>query len=175
MKKVNKKVIFLLVSIVFFAVIGGIMMFADFTKTVDANGNGVTTMDGRYHYEAREVYETLRTLGESGRAAYLKMHILDYFFLVSYAMLMSSVTLFFVPDDKKWIAVVFPAIPAFFDLLENTMIEIMSANFPKYYEFGSKIVSVFTTVKWTAGILWFVVLLCLIAIFIIKKVKKKKA
>jgi len=173
MKKIDKKVIFLVVSLVFFVVVGRIMMFSDFTKTIDGNGNVIETMDGKYHYGYEVVYDTFDKLGESGRAAYLRMHILDYFFLVSYAMLMSSITMFFVPKDRKWIAVVFPIIPAFFDFLENTLIEAMSANYPKYYELGSKIVSVLTTVKWSTGILWFVVLIWLIAMFIIKKSSTK--
>lgn len=173
MKRLNKKVIFLLVSVVFFVVIGSIMMFSDFTKTTDANGNAVQTMDGRYRYEHEVVYETFDKLGEEGRAAYLKMHILDYFFLVSYAMLMAAVTMFFVPENKKWIAVVFPAIPAFFDFLENTLIEVLSAKYPMVSTFGAKVTAVLTTVKWTTGVLWFVVLLTLIGIFVAKKFSAK--
>lgn len=173
MNKINKKVWFLTGSIIYFVIIGAIIMFAKFAKVVDIAGNELAFMDGMYIYKWNKIYETFLLMGEAGRKSYTVFHILDYFFLTSYAVFMMSLTLMFLPKDKKWIGIVVPIIPAFFDCIENTILEVLSALYPTQYPFWAKTASVITTIKWGSGVIWFLVFIAIVVVFCVNKAKSK--
>lgn len=171
-KKYNKFV-FVAVSAVFFVVIGYIIMFTHLG--VIAEGKGIEVMDGKWYYESSYVIETLTALGETGRAEYTVFHIIDYFFLVSYCLVMMSLTRLVVSEKAKWVWIVVPLIPASFDFVENTLIEIASAAFPNVSTGLANIISIFTTLKWSTGIVWFIVFTIFLILHILDLIKKYKA
>lgn len=174
MKKVDKKAWFLTGSLIYFLIIASMIMFANFAKVVDTAGKEVAFMDGLYLYKWNTIYEKFLIMGESGRQSYTVFHILDYFFLTSYALLMISLTLIFVPSNKKWIAVAFPLIPAVFDIIENTILEVLSSLYPLEYPVWAKLAAIITPIKWGSGVLWFVIFLATVVFFFINKSKTKQ-
>lgn len=174
MKKIDKKVWFLLGSIIYFAIIGGIIMFADFAKVVDSQGKGIEAMDEMFVYNWNKIYDTFMLMGESGRQSYTVFHILDYFFLSAYCMVMISITLMFVPKSKKLLAIIPPLFPAIFDLIENTLIEILSSLYPAKYPALAKITAIITPIKWGSGAVWFAIFVIISFTFIAKTIKSKK-
>jgi hypothetical protein len=156
-------------------VTGYIIMFTQLGAIAD--GRNIEVMDGKWFYPASYVVDTLTLLGAKGRAEYTVFHIIDYFFLVSYCMVMMSITRLVVPAKVRWAWIVFPIIPAALDLVENTLIEIAISSFPNISMGLSKIISITTTLKWSTGILWFVVFVVFLVLHIlilIKKYKKEK-
>lgn len=174
MKKIDKKIWFLICSVAYFVVIGAIIMFADFAKVVDATGKDVAFMDGLYHYNWQFIYDTFQVMGTAGRKSYTIFHILDYFFLTSYFLVMLSLTLLVLPKEKKIVAVVFPLMPALFDLIENTLIEILSGLYPVKYPVLAKITAVITTLKWGSGVVWFSLFIGMVMGFLTIRYKNKK-
>lgn len=175
MKKFFKKYsnfIFISASAVFFMIIGYIIMFTPLGAI--AEGKGIEVMDGKWYYESSYVLKTLTLLGETGRAQYTVFHIIDYFFLVSYCMVMMALTKLVAPAKMEWAWVVFPLIPAALDCIENTLIEIAISAFPKVSLSLSEAISVFTTLKWSTGILWFVVFLVFLVLHILAIIKRFK-
>lgn len=174
MKKSYKKVWFLTISIALFAIVGGIIMFADFAKVVDSQGKGIAAMDGMFVYNPSAIYDTFFAMGDRGRLSYTIFHILDYFFLLSYCLLMISLTLMFVPKNKKLLAIVPPVVTAIFDLAENTLLEILSFLYPTEYPFLAKVTAVITPLKWASGVVWFGIFIVIVAMFVTEKIKSKK-
>lgn len=164
--------IFVAVSAVFFMVTGYIIMFTQLGTI--AAGKNIEVMDGKWFYPASYVMETLEKLGTSGRAEYTVFHIIDYFFLVSYCMVMMSLTRLVVPSKIKWAWIVFPIIPAALDFIENTLIEIAIASFPEASFSLSQAISIFTTLKWSTGFLWFIVFIIFLVLHILGLVKNYK-
>lgn len=172
----NNKLIFVTISAVFFIIIGYIIMFT--RLGVIAEGKGIEVMDGKWYYESSYVIKTLTLLGAEGRAEYTVFHIIDYFFLASYCLVMMSLTRLVVPTKAKWVWIVVPLIPATLDFIENTLIEIASASFPVISSNLARAISIFTTLKWSTGIVWFVVFLVFLVLDIfalVKKIRKKQA
>jgi hypothetical protein len=166
------KFIFVSVSAVFFIVTGYLIMFTKLGTIAD--GRNIEVMDGKWFYKASYVMETLTKLGAKGRAEYTVFHIIDYFFLASYGMVMMSITRFVVPDKMKWAWIVFPLVPTVLDFVENTLIEIAISSFPNFSLSLSKAISIFTTLKWSTGILWFIVFFIFLVLHILSLVKKYK-
>ncbi|NLL56096.1 MAG: hypothetical protein GX242_02660 [Clostridiales bacterium] len=166
----HNKAIFVAVSTIFFMVVGYIIMFTNLGAI--APQKGIEVMDGKWFYPPSYIKETLSNLGAEGRAQYTVFHIIDYFFLVSYCMVMMSITR--LVTSAKWVWVVFPLLPSSLDLIENTLIEIAISSYPNISANLSKAISVFTTLKWSTGILWFAVFIALLSLNIIRLIKKFK-
>lgn len=171
--KNHKNIAFIILSYIFFIITGYILMFTPL-GTISAAGDSINVMDGLYHYDYLYVNQTLTLLGETGRAQYTVVHIIDYFFLASYCLVMMSLTKLVVPAKVKWLWIALPLLPAMSDVIENTLIEIASAKFPVINESLNKTIAVFTTVKWTLGYVWFAVFIVLLIIYIINIIKKKR-
>jgi hypothetical protein len=171
--KKYKDYIFVIFAIVCFVIIGYLMEYTALGK-ISAGGGNIKVMDGLFHYNYTYVKETLGLLGSSGRAEYTTFHILDYFFLVSYCLVMISITKPIVSKKVKWISIAIPLLPATADIIENTLIEIASSNYPSISDSFCKTISIFTTIKWSLGLLWFVMYCVLIIICLIRYIKNKK-
>jgi hypothetical protein len=169
----HSKLIFFIISLIIFIIISAIFTYSSTMKII-INGEQVPTMDAHFSYKADLVFDTFNRLGEEGRKQYTLFHILDYFFIISYFLLMISMTKPFTPQKFKWIWITFPLIPSVSDLIENTLIEIASANFPNISYTFAKIISIFTSLKWSTGLLWFAVFLILLIIYIVNKIKEEK-
>ncbi len=166
----HKNFVFIMASALFFVIVGYIIMFTPLGTV--AAGKNIELMDGKWFYPKSYVMETLTALGEQGRAEYTTFHIIDFFFLASYCLVMMSLTKLVAPAKMRWAWVVFPLIPATFDLVENTMIEVAIASFPNVSNGLSSAISIFTTIKWSTGILWFAVFNVLLILNIIELVRK---
>lgn len=165
--------IFFLAALLSTAVIGAVFVFGNI-MTATAGGLPVEAMDGRYFYSPDTVYTTLNLLGANGRREYLTFHILDYFFLLAYGMLMAACLKPLVSQKHKWIYIVFPLLPAGFDLIENTLIRVASAAFPQVIPGLATAISIFTPLKWGTGVLWFLVFLAAAGLRISQKIRAKK-
>lgn len=171
----HKDMLFVVISSIFFIIVGYIIMFTPLASIT--SGESINVMDGEWFYKASYVNDTLGSLGISGRAEYTVFHIVDYFFLVSYCLVMMSLTKLVAPKKAKWMWVVFPLLPALFDLVENTLIEIASAAYPAVSYGFAQTIAVFTTLKWSLGVVWFLIFTVLLIIHILsilKKIKKEK-
>jgi len=128
----------------------------------------VIVMDGRFSYDVAVVYDVFTQLGEQGRNIYFVFHIFDNVFALSYALLMMAMLRPFAL--KKWVWIVFPILPAAFDVIENTLIQIMSFQFPAINHTLASTASVFTSMKWSAFALYLIVFA---AMAVITRAKKK--
>lgn len=174
-KRMDKDIIFVLASGLFFLVIGYIMLFTPTAAISAEHSAGLEVMDGRFSYKYQEVEAILRALGETGRKQYTVFHIVDYFFLASYCLTMMSLTKLVVPKKLKWAWVVFPLIPAVLDAAENTLIEIAIARFPSVNVGLNQAISIFTTAKWTSGYIWFGVFIAFVIFKAAAYIKKLRA
>jgi len=69
-----------------------------------------------------------------------------------------------VAGGKKWIWIVFPILLAAFDIIENTLIQAMSFQFPYINQSVAWVASLFTSMKYGALVLWVIVFVIMVAI-----------
>ncbi|MFA6866163.1 MAG: hypothetical protein WCR54_01470 [Clostridia bacterium] len=173
-KETKQKIIFLALSLALFINFALMIELCPFAK-IAVDGNPIHIMDGRYFYNYTFVMDTYSKLGIVGIKLYTNFHILDYFFLISYMLLMMSLTLLVIPKQLKRYAFIIPIFPALFDIIENTLIEIASASFPTINVGLAKAISIMTPIKWGLGVVWFIIFLILLVNKIISVIKLKKA
>jgi len=132
-------------------------------------GERIMVMDGLLWYSADYIYSVFEQLGPDGRMVYLIFHIFDYVFAFSYALLM--MTLIKPLAKAKWQWLVFPILPAIFDVIENTLIQVMSAQFPNINQALAQTTSVITSLKWLSFLLFIV---AFVVLLVIKKKNKRR-
>jgi hypothetical protein len=129
----------------------------------------IIVMDGVFSYDDAFVNDVFTRLGQDGRSTYFVFHIFDCVFALSYCLLMMALLKPITPKNKKWVWLVFPILPALFDCIENTLIQIMSFQFPAInYDFV-RLSSFVSSLKWCAIILWLIILVVIAAM---RKTKK---
>jgi len=133
------------------------------------NGERIVVMDGLLFYDADYVYEVFDRLGVEGRNMYFVFHIFDNIFAITYAILFMTLLKPIAVVGKKWLWIVFPILPAAFDIIENTLIQIMSFQFPYINESVAWTASLFTSMKYGALILWGLVFITMVVIIKIRK------
>jgi hypothetical protein len=124
----------------------------------------IIVMDGVFSYDANLVNDVFERLGNGGRRIYTIFHIFDCVFALSYCLLMMALLRPITAKSKKWIWIMFPILPAAFDCIENILIQIMSFQFPSINHNFVCSVSVISSLKWFAILLWLIVFVVMVAI-----------
>ncbi|MCL2530531.1 MAG: HAD family hydrolase [Oscillospiraceae bacterium] len=137
-------------------------------------GQRIMVMDGMLWYNAEYISEVFTQLGAHGRQVYLIFHVFDCLFAVTYAALLMTILKPLARAKWQWLL---PIVPAVFDITENTLIQIMSAQHPAFWrEFCSNtpllasIAPVFTLLKW----LGFLACLVMIVVLLVQKRKRPR-
>jgi len=124
-------------------------------------------MDGLFCYSAEYVSYIFERLGPDGRLLYLIFHMFDCLFALSYALLMR--TLIKPLAKARWQWLVLPVLPAAFDVIENILIQVMSAQFPAISPMLAQTTSVVTSLKW----LGFLVFVAAFVVLLVQKRRRK--
>jgi len=133
------------------------------------NDERIIVMDGLFSYDANYVYEVFYKLGVEGRNTYFIFHIFDNIFAITYCILLMTLLKPVTKWNKKWIWIVFSVLPAAFDLIENTLIQIMSFQFPYINQSIAWAASLFTSMKYGALIAWVIAFVTMVVMMKTKK------
>lgn len=166
-------VIFLYSSILIFFLFAVLIMLSPLGKVTAAGGSVAEILDTKFFYNSGDVMRVLTDMGEAGRNDYTVMHLIDYFFLISYCMLMIAVTRPLVAKRAKFVYIILPLLSAVCDFVENTLIEVAVTSFPNISAPLANVIPVFTTLKWVFILLWLGVFCALAIALIIKKIHAK--
>jgi hypothetical protein len=134
----------------------------------------IIVMDGLFTYDSSYIKDIFNKLGADGMEIYRTFHVFDSVFALSYCLLAMALLKPFTPKKAKWMWIVFPVLPTFFDCMENLVIEIASLQFPMISQRVATLAAVFSSMKWCALGLWFsVFLVMIIRQFVAKKMLRR--
>lgn len=123
------------------------------------------------YYSGNYFYDTLALMPADAVVHYRAFHILDYFFVISYYILMYASLRFVLPKKYHALCFIIPALPAVCDFAENISLDVLMANYPAQSSYASAL-GVWTCLKWYLGVIW---LITFSVFLIIKILNYKKA
>ena len=130
-------------------------------------------------YSAETVNTLFNTLGEKGRNAYLFMQLpLDMIYPFLFAISSSVLLAYFLNKLEKLEVRLFylcfiPLLAGAFDYCENIGIITMLNNYPENSDFLSKATSVFTVLKSSCTVIYFIVLITILIVLAFRKISAK--
>lgn len=136
------------------------------------------TMDPLFCYPPAIIHDYLDAQGQNGRAAYLVLHIVDYFFLLCFYPFLSS--LLYRLNRTCTIrgpfsySFVLPLAAGLFDLTENLFIDLLILLYPARIGLPASIASFSTCAKFSLLYSTFVMLLLFFARWIFSSIRKNK-
>lgn len=123
-----------------------------------AAGAGVQTLDMRFGYTAEEVYHLLDRLGITGREVYVTVLLVDFIFIVSFALTQNMLLKWLMGERllnscfKILLSIAF--VRGGFDVLENIFILIMLSRFPTQLPWLATVSGIDTQIKFIILYLW---------------------
>lgn len=139
-----------------------------------ALSNGAATLDMRFHYSSVEAYKLFDTLGIQGRLLYIRILLIDFIFIASFALVQNYILKFVMGKAllktrwRRMLAISY--LRGLSDVIENISLLILinkfSLEIPGLVAFSS----FFTTLKFIFLGLW----LISIPILFIVRIKKRK-
>lgn len=132
-------------------------------------------LDMRFHYSSETVSQTFNQIGEGGRAAYQKLLVLDFFFILFLLITMITISSA-VPLSlqSKSILYIVCGLRALFDILENILLLNMLGQYPVFNQTIAKMCSWITTLKFSMLFIWLIVIAFQASMLGINLIKRDK-
>lgn len=169
----NKSILFICLSFSVFVTVLLLMQLS--VIGLDQNSvDGRGIFDARLTYYDKDFfYETVAMMSNADFQDYRIFHILDMVFALSYFSSMAIITIPLLSKKFKFMGILIPAIPAFFDIWENISIQVLLSLYPKEVVYAN-IVGIITCIKWYTGFAWFVFFLVLLFLKVCGLINKAK-
>lgn len=154
----NRKKVYRAIVILVFAACLILMRYYD--PQFQSLSHGAGTLDMRFHYGAAEAYRLLDTLGASGRLLYIRILLIDFVFIMSFALVQNFILKSVMGEALlktkwKW-ALGISYLRGIMDLLENASLQILICRFPSVLSTLAACSGFFTTIKFVFIGLWLV-------------------
>ena len=112
----------------------------------------VDLIEDRFGYDVDTVTGYLAALGADGRGDLRVLHAVDMLFAATYCLAMMATLRPVSPWRWLWLAV--PIVPAAADVVENVLLEVLSARYPAVSPGLVRVASAATVLKWSGTVLW---------------------
>jgi hypothetical protein len=162
----NKTKIFKIAIILLFIVM--LLIMRRYEPNFKALSNGAVTLDMRFHYNSVETYKLLDTLGIEGRLLYIRILVIDFIFIVSFALVQNFFLTFVMGKAllktrlRQLLAISY--LRGFSDIIENTSVLILINKYPMEIPGVVTVSSFFTTLKFIFLGLWLISILIILVI-----------
>jgi hypothetical protein len=162
-----------------FVITLALMMYKPFgVEAINYISPGAKILDGQFNYSAMAAHETLNRLGPLGRAAYFKLLMVDFFYILAYMgfyiVALAALAKYFFPRVRVfrflWIL---PLSCGFLDFVENIFTLAQLNVFPNERLSVYGISNVVTMLKMIVGFPCEIAVLIGSAVFIISFLVKK--
>ncbi|MBN2737251.1 MAG: hypothetical protein JXR70_09745 [Spirochaetales bacterium] len=134
------------------------------------------TMDPLFYYSSDTFFNNIDAQGETGRQAYLYLHLLDYLFITRFYLFFALVIRLFLKKlnapEKLGFLCLLPFVSAIMDILENLSIDISILIFPQKIVLLGAASGIFSCLKMLFLYVWFIIVVVLLVLVIIQAVKK---
>jgi len=141
------------------------------------NLNPDATMDSMSYYTAETFYQSIEIQGESGRRAYLRLHLIDYLFITQFyplCVLIMTLPLHKLSTSRKLaLLALLPLFSGLMDLLENVSIDISILLYPARIAVLGRVAGIFTFLKIHSIYLFFGLTILLAVVLPIKALRAK--
>jgi hypothetical protein len=123
------------VALAFAFYVGFTILFQVINAQMQAHFGGVGPLDFHTSYNASEAYSVLAGYGEAGRGWHIVIDVVDFLYIVSYALFFGMLLAYLVTkagyaQSKLHLVVAFPLLMALVDGLENVCILTVAAFYP---------------------------------------------
>lgn len=162
-----KKIIFLFCT----STVLGTLIITMFFNQIKLEPNAA--MDSLTFYTSDTFFRNLDIQGETGRHAYLQLHLIDYIFISQFYLLFVFLINFIIRKiNSKKIAFfcLIPFLSAGMDLLENIFIDISIVLYPQKIIWFGKLSGIFTLIKMYSIYVTLLLIVILLFLFVIKTV-----
>ena len=158
-----------------------LMMYKPFgLEVVYSIAPGTKILDTQFNYSSLTAHETLNKLGASGRQAYIKLLIVDYFYILAYTgfyiVVLTALAKYFFPRVRifqfLW---VLPLSGAIFDAIENIFTLIQINAFPNdslsAYGISNLVTMVKMIIMFPCEVIAFIGAIAYLVSFLVKKLR----
>jgi hypothetical protein len=161
-------------AIVIFVFVACLLIMRVYEPHFQALSNGARTLDMRFHYTGVEAYKLFDTLGVQGRLLYIRILLIDFIFIASFALVQNFILKFVMGKAllktrwRRMLAISY--LRGLSDVIENISLLILISKFPLKIPGLVVFSSFFTTLKFIYLGLW----LISIPILFFIRIKKRK-
>lgn len=170
-RKIYSPETYFLMAVLLIIMILGVLPAA--VEGVEHWSSGVGILDAEWFYSPSELKSRMALYGKEGREAYLFMLLsADLFFPILYSVFFVMILfplLSLLPSFIKKKMLLFPLVPGFFDLLENTGLALSLWLYPRHFSALAWLASACTFLKWTSLALLFMTLFYLLGLWLWKR------
>lgn len=159
-KNLGKKKIILLRSAVILAFVVCLLLMRVYEPHFKALSNGARTLDMSFHYSSAEVFKLFDTLGIQGRLLYIRLLLIDFIFIASFALVQNFILKFVMGKAllktgwRRLLAISY--LRGLSDIIENISILILINSFPLEMPGLVELSSFFTALKFIFLGLWLI-------------------
>lgn len=105
------------------------------------------TLDSKFFYLKSEIQPLLTGLGDEGRAAYLRVNITDFTFIIAYTLFLFGVYTAFFKEVAGGLLII-PSLLAMADICETSIIFYLIKTFPEIHNGAEYALMFLTPMKW---------------------------
>lgn len=170
--RVDKTKLFRAIAILLFVV--SLLIMRIYEPQFRALSSGAGTLDMRFHYNTAETYKLLDTLSVEGRLLYIRILLIDFVFIVSFALVQNFILKFIMGKIllktglRKLLAISY--LRGLSDIIEDISLLILIKEFPSKIPGLITFSSFFTTLKFIFLGLWLISIPTILFI----RIKKRK-
>lgn len=121
---------------------------------------GADMLDMRFGYEAKDVYEMFQRLEMEGRFLYIRLLLIDFLFIVSFALIQNYLLKRIMGRcmlNTKWrFMLSLSYLRGLFDIIENILILVLLISFPSRFPRLVTVCSFVTSLKFVMLALWLI-------------------
>lgn len=169
---INRKNVYRVIIILVFVACLILMRYYD--PQFQSLSNGAGTLDMRLHYSSVEAYTLFNTLGASGRLLYIRILLIDFVFIGSFALVQNFILKSVMGEallKTKWrwtLAISY--LRGLLDIFENASLLILICKFPSVLPTLAACSGFFTTLKFIFLGLW---LVAIPVVFVVRMMNRR--
>ncbi len=142
------------------------------------NVNPEASLDAMTFYTAETFYQSIEIQGDEGRAAYLRLHLIDYLFITQFYPLFVLIMYMLLHklSTNRGLALLalLPLFSALMDLLENISIDVSIFLYPARIAVLGQVAGIFTFLKMHSIYLFFGLTVLLAVLLPVKALTKSR-
>lgn len=157
----------------FFVCIGIMYMTSHGIRGIREYDPAFQMPDMKFHYSVEEITQSFEQIGMGGRAIYQKYLLLDFVFILCFAIVMLTITDLVFTGMVRNLLFIVCILRGLFDVLENSFLLLVLKNYPTINKQLIVTSSYFTTCKFIMLYIWIFAMAIMIGLSIIFKVQGK--
>ena len=161
------------IALIIILVLGIVILAIPLDKFTITDEVSLRVLDEQFYYEREDAYTFFASISESAMGRYRTFIILDFVLLGVAGVAMFAFMDTFTDKDISIAGVNISLLPSILNLVENILTLKAISSMPEYRGGLLRTLSIFTTLKWCAFIIWGLTAIIVIIKYVITKKKEE--